>query len=358
MEPRPQRPRTVGGQPQPQLSRGGSGGAPIGHTAAAGAAPGGYPPEGADPTLIAPSRTEYDYSPLDLAPPGQRRRRQIVAAAVGLLTLLLLGAVGVFGYLLLRDEPSGENNLAASQTEVARDGATVAAQQTLVADSAAQETAAAGGAPASPDASPPPDTEVAESGGEATQEAAERRVATGSGSGSDDEGLPPEQLQELLPDESVIPEGLTESVDNERTLDQVVGALGESPEIQENLEGWGWSGNVERTFSAPDPAALEADATTVVLVSIHGFAGEDAAGEALTFYADALAEIGHQDGEAPEVGDGATRLLSVQGEAGETTVSLYVQQEGVVYRIVGISPGGDPTAVVTDVAEQLIEGNA
>jgi len=355
MEPRPQRPRTVGGKPQPQLPRGGGGGAPIGQTAAAGAAPGGYPPDGADPTLIAPSRTEYDYSPLDLSPPGQRRRRQIVVAAVGLLTLLLLGAVGVFGYLLLRDEPSGGSNLAASQTEVARDGATVAAQQTLVADTAAQETAAAGGVPASPDATPPPDTEAA---GEATQEAAERRVATGAGSGSDDEALTPEELQELLPDESVIPEGLTDSVDNERTLDQVVGALGESPEIQENLEGWGWSGNVERTFSAPDPAALEADATTVVLVSIHGFAGEDAAGEALTFYADALAEIGNDEGEAPDVGDGEARLLQTVNEEGATIVSLYVQQGGVVYRIVGISPAGDPTSVVTDVAEQLMELNA
>lgn len=355
MEPRPQRPRTVGGQPQPQLPRGGgSGGAPTGQAAAAGAASGGYPPEGADPTFIAPSRTEYDYSPLDLAPPGQRRRQQIVAAAVGLLTLLLLGAVGVFGYLLLRDESSGGNNLAASQTEVARDGATVAAQQTLVAESAAQETAAAGGAPASPDASPPP----AESGGEATQESTERRVATGAGSGDTDEALPPEQLKELLPDEGIMPEGLTESSDNERSLEEVVGALGDSPEVQENLEDWGWSGNVERTFQAPDPGALEPDATTVVLVSIHGFAGEDAAGEALTFYADALAASGHEEGEGPELGDGATRLLSTTGEEGETIVSLYVQQGGVVYRIVGISPGGDPTSVVTDVAEQLIEQNA
>jgi hypothetical protein len=353
MEPRPQRPRTVGGQSQPPR-----GGAPAGQAAAAGAAPGGFPPEGADPTtFIAPSRTEYDYSPLDLAPPGQRRRQQIVAAAVGLLTLLLLGAVGVFGYLLLRDEPSGRSNLAASQTEVARDGATVAAQQTLVADSAAQETVAAGGAPASPDPSPP-DEEPAASGDDGTQQATEQRVATGAGAGNDDEALTPEQLVELLPDQSVMPEGLTESTDNERSLEEVVGALGDSPEVQQNLEEWGWSGNVERTFSAPDPEALGGDATTLVLVSIHGFAGEDAAGEALTFYADALEAVGNEEGRAPRVGDGGTRLLSTVGEAGETIVSLYVQQGGVVYRIVGISPGGDPTSVVTDVAEQLIKRNA
>lgn len=355
MEPRPQRPRTVGGQGQPQLARGG---APGGQAAA-----GGYPPgaEGADPTtFIAPSRTEYDYSPLDLAPPGQRRRRQIVAAAVGLLTLLLLGAVGVFAYLLVRDEgPGGSSNLAASQTEVARDSATVAAQQTLVAQSAAQETAAAGGVPASPDAATAasdPDEETA--GADATEEATEPRIATGAGArGDEDEALTPEQLTELLPDEDMMPEGLTDSADNERTLDQVVSALGDSPETQQNLEEWGWSGNVERTFSAPDPAALDANATTVVLVSIHGFAGEEAGAEALDFYADALEAAGNEEGEAPNVGD-SSRLLSTTGEAGETTVSLYVQQGGVVYRIVGISPGGDPTAVVTDVAEQLIERNA
>src|SRR5918993_1367953 len=171
MEPRPQRPRTVGGQPQPQLPRGGgSGGAPTGQAAAAGAASGGYPPEGADPPFIAPSRAEYDYNPPELGPPRQRRG------------------------------PPG------------------APQHPLVAESAARETAAAGGVPASPDASPPP----AESGGEATQESTERRVATGAGSGDTDEALPPEQLKELLPDEGIMPEGLTESSDNERSLEEVV----------------------------------------------------------------------------------------------------------------------------------------
>ena len=358
MEPRPQRPRSVGGHP------------PAGNATAAGAAPAGYPPEGVDPTtFIAPPRTEYDYSPLDLSPPGQRRRRQIVAAAVGLLTLLLLGAVGVFAYLLVRDtEPEGRGGLAASQTEIARDGATVAAQQTLVAEAAAQETAAAGGGPASPDAataeSSPGQGEQADrtpTDDEATQGATEPRVATGSGSGSGDDGAPTsEELVELLPDESLMPEGLTASEDNERSFEDVVSALGggpDNPDVEQNLEEWGWSANVERTFSAPNPEELAPDATTVLLVSIHGFESEDAASDALTFYADTLAATGQEEGEAPNLGDSARLLQTVDGD-GATIVSLYVQEGNVVYRIVGISPGGDPTSVVNDVADQLLERNA
>src|SRR5690606_36977449 len=90
-----------------------------------------------DPTtIVAPPRADYDYSPLDLAPPGQRRRRQLVAAVLGGLVMLLLVAAVVFAYLLLRDEgepdDNNENSLAAAQTEVARSRATVSAQETLV----------------------------------------------------------------------------------------------------------------------------------------------------------------------------------------------------------------------------------
>ena len=355
MEPRPQRPRTVGGQGQPQLARGG---APGGQAAA-----GDYPPgaEGADPTtFIAPSRTEYDYSPLDLAPPGQRRRRQIVAAAVGLLTLLLLGAVGVFAYLLVRDEgPGAGSNLAASQTEVARDSATVAAQQTLVAQSAAQETAAAGGVPASPDAATAAsDPEEEAAGADATREATEPRVATGAGAGRNaDEAPTADELTALLPDQALMPEDLTDIVDTERSLEEVVQALGGEPEVEQSLEEWGWSGNVERIFNAPDPSALAADAPVSVSVSLHGFRDEDAAGDALPVYADALASAGYEEIDAPNLGDSAQMLRATQ-EDGTQVVALYIQQGNVLYRIGGASPGGDPTAVVTDVAEQLLERNA
>ena len=133
MEPRPQRPRAPSGQPTQQP-----------HPTQA-FAPGEYP-EGADPTAyIAPARTEYDYSPLDLAPPGQRRRRQLVAAAVGGLSVVLLGAIIFFSFLLLRDEkaPSQNDDLLAAQTQVANAAATVSANQTVVAQAAFDQTAEA-----------------------------------------------------------------------------------------------------------------------------------------------------------------------------------------------------------------------
>ena len=358
MEPRPQRPRAQSGQTS-QTAR--SAGNPQ------SAQLPGDTSEGVDPTsFIAPARTEYDYSPLDLAPPGQRRRRQLVAAAVGGLSVLLLGAIIFFSYLLLRDEeaPSENDNVLAAQTENANDAATVSANQTVVAQAAADLTAEAQSL--DPGATEEPAGVTEEAAAESTT-APEETVPAGetpnagetpasdnppdlSGNGA----LTAEQLTETLPDAAQVPEQLTEVADVSRTQEEVVEALGGGRPAESNITDWGWTGNVERQFSVADPASADPATTTYLAVSVHGFGNPEAAAEALPFFSDILVNTaGYTEGEAPALGD-AARLLTMTTEEGETNATLYIQDGSVLYRILGFSSAGDPSQNVIDVATAML----
>lgn len=328
-----------------------------------------------DPTsFITPPRTEYDYSPLDLAPPGQRRRRQLVAAAVGGLSVLLLGAIIFFSYLLLRDEdaPSQNDDLLAAQTQIANEAATVSANQTVIAQAAAEQTAQAQAL--NPDATVEPTVEGAT--GAETPPAGETptagetppaddAAATEPGVAEDtapdlsgNAALSAEQLTELLPVAEQVPEALTSVTDGSRTQEEVVDALGGGRPAETSLTDWGWTGNVERQFLAADLENADPASTTVLTVSIHGFANPEAAAEALPFFSEILVTAnGYDDVEPPELaglGDSA-RMLTQTADEGQT-VALYVQDGSVMYRLGGFSPAGDPTADVIAVATEMLGG--
>jgi hypothetical protein len=368
MEPRPQRPRAQPGQHQ---QTGNSQAAPQPQ-----AYPPGSYPEGADPTsFVAPPRTEYDYSPLDLAPPGQRRRRQLVAAVVGVLSVLLLGAIVFFSFLLLRDEepPSEEDDLLAAQTEIAAQQATIDANQTVVAQAAAEQTAEAEAlnpgatapateeAPAGEDATedtpagedaPPAEEETpsADTGEEDTSDTSASSELAGQPS------LTSEQLATLLTDQAAVPEILTIVNDSSLTEEEVAAAIGGNRQAETNLETWGWSGNAQRAFSPADPASVDPAATSSITVSIHGFGSPEGCAEALVFFSDILANGGYDELEAPPLGDSARLLTTTAAEDGTTIVALYVQDGSVLYRFGGASLEGDPTQDVIDVATATLGG--
>jgi hypothetical protein len=294
----------------------------------------GYP-EGVDPAaFIAPPRTEYDYSPLDLAPPGQRRKRQLIAGAIGALSVLLIGAVLVFGWVLLdddsnTDDPGNDRVAAATEPGEAPAGnaagtpsATTEGQPTVAVTTAAEPTQAP--AAAQPTAPPAAPADAA-------------------------------ALAELLPGAESLPAGFDAGTDSQRDLAGVVEALGGSRSAQQALETWGWTGNVERTFNVADPAAVAPGSPTIVTVSLHGFKDAPSAAESLPFYSDILANNGYEDVEPPALGETA-RLLMQPQEDGGVVVALYVQQGPVLYRIGGYAPGGDPTPVVVDLASAMLAG--
>jgi hypothetical protein len=370
MEPRPQRPRAQSGHQQPARQQAVPQQDPR--------APQGDYPIGVDPTaFVAPPRTEYDYSPLDLAPPGQRRRRQLVAAAVGGLSVLLLGAIIFFAYLLLNedDPPSENDDLLAAQTQVANDAATVAANQTMVAQAADEQTAQAGGGEEEGEtpteesaATEEPEATEPAGAGEETAAPEETPSANGEGEGdgageetpaapdlSGNASLDEEGLLALLPGQEQVPADLTTVVDTTRTQEQVVESLGGGRPAESSLAEWGWSGNVERSFENPDPENADPASTTYLSVSIHGFDGPESAEAALPFYAEILVASGsgYTEIDAPDIGDG-TQMFSVNDANGGTWITLYVRDGSVMYRIFAVSPGGDPTEDVIAVANELV----
>lgn len=374
MEPRPQRPRAQAGQPTRS-----TGPSQPGHPNQA-VPPGEYP-EGFDPTsFITPPRTEYDYSPLDLAPPGQRRRRQLVAAAVGALGVLLLGSVVFFSYLLLRDEdaPSQNDDLLAAQTQIANEAATVSANQTVIAQAAAEQTAqaqalnpettteATTGTGASTDAQTSPASDAPPAGDGTSQgetppaeSAATESAAQGNAPDlSGNAGLPAEELTALLPAPDQVPDTLVAGEDTSRTQEEVVAALGGGRPAETNIADWGWSGNVERLFTAADPETVDPASTTVVTVSIHGFGNPEAAAEALPFFSDILVNsLGYSEIEDPGLaglGDSA-RLLTQSSDEGQN-VALYIQDGSVMYRLGGFSATGDPAADIVAIATEMLGG--
>lgn len=354
MEPRPQSSRSPHEQSQhrqpPSGGRDGSG------------STGEYQQQ-PDPSAAPPPRGDYDYSPLDLAPPGQRRRRQLVAAGLGGLVVLLLAAAVVFAIVVLGGDDSGDESdtIAASQTEVVEDRATVSAKETIVAQAgAANETSedGAAGAADGESATEPADaaaeipTTTGDQGG--NQAAVDPTPAAGNtDAGAGGAGPTAEEMQALLPEQGEVPEGLDGVEDNTRTEAEVIDALGGGREVETLLNEWGWTANVERKFEASSPETLSPDATTSITVSLHGFADEAAAAEALTYYTDVLAASGYEEAEAGDIGAG-NRLLMQTQEDGGTVVALYVQQGSVLYRVGGYSPAGDPTSNVLNVAQAML----
>jgi hypothetical protein len=306
-----------------------------------------------------------------------------VAAAIGGLTVLLIVAVGVLAFLLFRDddEPPA-TNLEAAQTELNNAQATIDAQSTILANAAATETAtsiaaaegedeqpseestateASGGSTGEDGSSGTPDSadsaDSADSGADAqsTTDVADGAVAGADGPAS---GTAPsvEELQALLPAAGTVPAELDTEADSNLDQAAVVEALGGSRTAEQNLERWGWSGNVGRTYSPSDPTALAAGELDFFSVSLHGFADAASAAEALTYFSDVLISIdsSYEEAETGLIGDSA-RLLVSTDDAGGTNVALYVQQGNILYRIGGHGPeGGDAAGDVQTLAEAIL----
>jgi hypothetical protein len=283
--------------------------------------------------------------------------------------VLLLAAAAVFLFFVLNDEaPDDGNTIAASQTEVIRDRATVSAKETIVAqaeaanespvsdDTETESSAAATTAPDGANADQPAEsTTTPDQDDDPAAVAPTPAPGNTSDTGGDTSasGLSAEEMQSLLPDPETVPDGLDGVEDVTRSLAEVVTALGGTREVEALLSDWGWTANVERKFEASSPDTLSSDATTLITVSLHGFADEAAASEALTFYADVVAESGYEEAEAGDIGT-ANRLLVQSQVDGGTIVALYVQQGSVLYRVGGYSPTGDPTTNILNVAESML----
>jgi hypothetical protein len=325
MEPRPQRPRPKtppgsppnGGQQAPQV-----GPDPSQHAPQLGQS-------GQDPAaFVAPPRNEYDYSPLDLQPPGQRRKRQIIAGAIGALVVVAIGALIVAGWMALRDDDNGDTP---------GDTDRVAELNSPTTDDGETNEEGEGD-----DVATPP----------AEETVAEPPVV-----------VPPTQVPEVtiydantirteLPVVESMPGAFNEAGDLPQDLQGVTDALGGGADVEEMLARNGWQAAMARTFTSADPAAT---GSTSIVVSVHAFQDDGSAQTALPEYAAILEGYGWSPIEAEAFGDGSRTLVWTDATTGEDAVTIYVVDGQLLYRVFVIGPSGfDSTPNAIHVVNQLV----
>ncbi|MDQ3227310.1 MAG: hypothetical protein M3Q50_11850 [Chloroflexota bacterium] len=165
-------------------------------------------------------------------------------------------------------------------------------------------------------------------------------------------------LLDFLPTQEEIPAGFILADEAERSKEEVVTAIGGTAEAAQLLDDWGWSGNAYRDFIA-DESAPSPNGTTFLNFSVHRFADDESAADALVVFSDeVILAQGLQEVEAPALGESA-RLLVGESE-GVTLTVLYAQEGPIMFRIGGsaLADSGDPTADVLTVAGEIISGQA
>jgi len=271
---------------------------------------------------------EYDYSPLDLQPPGQRRKRQIIAGIIGALVVVAIGALIVAGWMAIReddsDDPTPPTNdrvaeLTSTATETTDEGASTE-------DSTGTATANESATKA-PTQAPPTPTAPAATVYDATSIRAE------------------------LPVVESMPGAFSEAGDLPQDLAGVTEALGGGPEVETMLSTTGWQAGMARTFVSNDPATT---GSTQIVVSVHAFKDDAGAQAALPEFSSILEGFGWTRIEGTQLGDGSTTFTWTDPENGDEAVTIYVVDGQLLYRVFVTGPAGvDSTENAIHVVNQL-----
>lgn len=327
MEPRPQRPRPQ--TPPPGTPPGGAQQGPHPGPDPSQQAPQQGPP-GQDPAaFVSPPRVDYDYSPLDLQPPGQRRKRQIIAGIIGALAVVAIGALIVAGWMALREDDD-DTPVDTTTDRVAELNATAPAES----GDGDTNTAAGDGTLAAGDVATEPPTAVPPT---PTPEAVVYDEAA---------------IRAALPVVESMPGPFQEVGDMPQDLEYVTNALGGGPEIEALLSTNGWQAAMARTFESTDPATT---GSTQIVVSVHAFQDDASAQAMLPEFDSILQTFGWTSAEMEQMGDGSRMLTWSNPETGDTAVTVYVVEGQLVYRVAVFGPPEfDSTENAIYVTNQLV----
>lgn len=328
MEPRPQRPRPQTPPPGTPPNGGNQQAPPIGPDPSQQAPQQGQP--GQDPAaFVSPPRMEYDYSPLDLQPPGQRRKRQVIAGIIGALVVVAIGALIVAGWMALREDddnvsPDDDNSRVAELTSTATseantdgDGGDEAAGTPPPEEDATQP-------PTQPPPTPTPDAIVYDGN----------------------------NIRAELPVVEAMPGPFQEVGDTPQELAGVTEALGGGPEIEQLLSSNGWQAGMARTYESVDPATT---GSTSVVVSVHAFQDEASAQAMLPEFDTILQGFGWTSVPMDPMGDGSAMLTFTDEANGTDAVTIYLVKDQLVYRIAIFGPVGfDSTENAVYIANQIL----
>lgn len=324
MEPRPQKPRP---QTPPAAPQG---------TQPTAATPTPQPQQtqqfqphpGYDPSaFVAPPRMEYDYSPLDLQPPGQRRKRQIIAGIIGALVVVAIGALIVAGWMALRDDDKS-TDIPPTNDRVAELNATA----TQASDDDKTDTTA---------------TTETNTDSATTEPTKPAPTATQSATTYD-----ATSIRSALPVVESMPGPFQEAGDTPQTFDDVLDALGGSDATKQMLTDLGWQASMSRNYDSTD---VETTGSTQVTVSVHAFKDDASAQAALPEFATILQGYGWTPVDGETYGDGSETLTFSDANTSTDSVTIYVVKDNLLYRVRVTGPTGfDSTENAVYVVNQIL----
>jgi predicted metalloprotease len=138
--------------------------------------------------------------------------------------------------------------------------------------------------------------------------------------------------------------------DGNLTFDELIARFSRSDEAAARLRAWGWQASAFRTFACDRPPEGESG---WIDISGHLFADEDAARQAVDYFAAARAEgASLMTGAPPEIGDYAAVLTGPASNGTEFT--LYASQGPLLIRVTGVAPSGIPFGNVFAVAQSVL----
>lgn len=269
---------------------------------------------------------DYDYSPLDLQPPAQRRKRQVIAGIIGALVVVAIGALIVAGWMALREDDTDLPAPTNDRVSELNATATETTQETEVATSGTPS--AQGGATEAP-----------------VQAAPTATVPTATIYDAN-------TIRSTLPVVESMPGPFEVLGDTPQDLEYVVTNLGGGPEIETLLSTHGWQAAMARTFNSTDPATTGSDQ---VVVSVHAFKDEAAAQAMLLEFNTILQGYGWVAVEMEQMGGGSRMLVWTDPVTGNEAVTIYVTDGQLLYRVAVYGPAGfDSTPNAIHVVNQIL----
>lgn len=327
MEPRPQRPRPQTPPAGTPPNGGQQAAPPIGPDPSQQAPHQGQPEH--DPAaFVSPPRMEYDYSPLDLQPPGQRRKRQVIAGVIGALVVVAIGALIVAGWMALRED---DDNVAPEDNDRVAELTSTATEEAATGGEDGEEAA---GTPAAEGVATEPPTQVPPT------PTPDVIVYDGS------------SIRAELPVVEAMPGPFQEVGDTPQELAGVTEALGGGPEVEQLLTTNGWQAGMARTYESTDP---DTTGSTSVVVSVHAFQDNASAQAMLPEFDTILQGFGWTTVPMDPMGDGSAMLTFTDEANGTDAVTIYMVKDQLVYRIAIFGPiGFDSTENAIHIAEQIL----
>jgi hypothetical protein len=291
--------------------------------------------------------------PMPIKPRGERGNRWLRYLFAALLLAVVVGG-SAFAVTRLFGDDDDDPETPAQTTELETPESELAATDpTPTEEAGAEPTEAAADA----DAAEPTATEEPADEAEPTEEAdpdqaepTEEVAAADTGEGEEEAASSDRDAASFLPAAEDLEGVWAVQAEGDRPKEEVGSQLGDNGE--ELLTSWRWRENLYRDFIREDGETDED--VTFLSVSVHRFANEEGALEALTFFSDIVVTAqGLQEVPGVEIGDTA-RGLAGPGQ-GSNLYVLYVQEGNYVVRLGGSSLIGDPAPFVDAVATFIVD---